>query len=127
MSDYQNDPQLSTKTRFFAILRFFPGFKMILSDFETIPSDFERVSHQIQRKFKGSQPHSRPNVGDWEPSVGGYCCSRGLLLASVVGQAHCCSVVSVNNKNSVQLPTLNSSNDVSASWHLGIDHCLFLL
>ena len=55
-SDYQNDPQLSTKTRFFAILRFFSGFKMLLSDFETIPSDFERVSHQIQRKFKGSQP-----------------------------------------------------------------------
>ena len=39
-----------------------------------------------------------------------YCCSRGLLLASVVGQAHCCSVVSVNNKNSVQLPTFGSSN-----------------
>ena len=39
-----------------------------------------------------------------------YCCSRGLLLASVVGQAHCCSVVIVNNKNSVQLPTFGSSS-----------------
>ena len=30
-------------------------------------------------------------------------------MASVVGQAHCCSVVSVNNMNSVQLPTFGSS------------------
>ena len=30
-------------------------------------------------------------------------------MASVVGQAHCCSVVSVNNKNSVQLPTFSNS------------------
>ena len=52
-SDHQNDPQLSTKTRFFCN---FAGFKMLLSDFETIPSDFERFSHQTQRKFKGSQP-----------------------------------------------------------------------
>ena len=62
-SDHQNDPQLSTKTRSVAILRFFPGFKMLLSDFETIPSDFETISsdiewfaHQIQRKAKGSTP-----------------------------------------------------------------------
>ena len=66
-SDHQNDPQLSTKTRFFAILRFFSGFKQILShnlsDFETIPSDFETISsdiewfaHHIQRKTKGSTP-----------------------------------------------------------------------
>ena len=32
-------------------------------------------------------------------------------MASVVGQAHCCSVVSVNNKNSVQLPTFSNSSD----------------
>ena len=38
-----------------------------------------------------------------------YCCSRGLLLASVVGQAHCCSVVTVNNKNTVQLLTFGNS------------------
>ena len=44
-----------------------------------------------------------------------YCCSRGLLLASVVGQAHCCSVVIVNNKNSVQLPTFGSSSLAHAS------------
>ena len=43
-----------------------------------------------------------------------YCCSRGLLLASVVGQAHCCcSVVIVNNKNSVQLPTIGSSRSLA--------------
>ena len=41
-----------------------------------------------------------------------YCCSRGLLLASVVGQAHCCSVVIVNNKNTVQLPTFGNPNEV---------------
>ena len=54
-SDYQNDPQLSTKTPLFCNFAIFSGFKMILSDFETIPSDFERFSHQIQRKFKGSR------------------------------------------------------------------------
>ena len=32
-----------------------------------------------------------------------------LLLASVVGQAHCCSVVTVNTKNIVQPLTLRSS------------------
>ena len=33
-----------------------------------------------------------------------------LLLASVVGQAHCCSVVTVNTKNIVQPLTLRSSS-----------------
>ena len=35
---------------------------------------------------------------------------RGLTLASVVGQAHCCSVVIVNTKNIVQELTFASSN-----------------
>ena len=39
-----------------------------------------------------------------------YCCSAGLTLATVVGEPHCCSVVTVNTSNTVQLPTLNSSN-----------------
>ena len=34
-----------------------------------------------------------------------------LLLASVVGQAHCCSVVTVNNKNIVHKLTFGCSND----------------
>ena len=34
---------------------------------------------------------------------------RGLTLASVVGQGHCCSVVIVNTKNIVQELTLGSS------------------
>ena len=38
-----------------------------------------------------------------------YCCSRGLLLASVVGQAHCCSVVIVQHFNTVGQSTLKSS------------------
>ena len=38
-----------------------------------------------------------------------YCCSAGLTLATVVGEPHCCSVVTVNTSNTVQLPTLNSS------------------
>ena len=38
-----------------------------------------------------------------------YCCSRGLLLASVVGQAHCCSVVIVQHFNTVG-QTLKSSS-----------------
>ena len=39
-----------------------------------------------------------------------YCCSAGLTLATVVGEPHCCSVVTVNTSNTVQLPTLNSSS-----------------
>ena len=44
-----------------------------------------------------------------------YCCSRGLLLASVVGQAHCCSVVIVQHFNTVGQSTLKSSNWVSGT------------
>ena len=50
-----------------------------------------------------------------------YCCSRGLLLASVVGQAHCCSVVVVNNKNSVQLPTFSNSTRKSGRKVVTVD------
>ena len=56
----QNDPQLSTQTRFFCDFEIhfaiFSGFKTIPSVFETIPSDFGRFAHQIRRKFKGCPP-----------------------------------------------------------------------
>ena len=81
-------------------------------NFEVISSDFERLAHQIQRKTKRFAT-SRPNVGECEPSVGLLLFTmvhEALTLASVVGQAHCCSVVTVNNKNTVQLPTLKSSS-----------------
>ena len=52
------------------------------------------------------------DAGDRRGSLPGlpYCCSAGLTLATVVGEPHCCSVVTVNTSNTVQLPTLNSSN-----------------
>ena len=78
-----------------AFLRFFgfrdmtpSGFETIPSDFETISSDIEWFAHQIQRKARALHP-SRPNVGDWEPSVGlllftrptvGQCCWPGPVL-----------------------------------------------
>ena len=37
-----------------------------------------------------------------------YCCSVGLTLATVVGGPHCCSVVTVNTSNTVQLLTLGN-------------------
>lgn len=91
-SSTQRTRKLSTKTRFCD----FSDFEMSPSDFETIPSDFETISsdiewfaHQIQRKTKRALHPSRPNVGDWEPSVGlllftrptvGQCCWPGPLL-----------------------------------------------
>ena len=39
-----------------------------------------------------------------------YCCSVGLTLATVVGGAHCCSVVTVNTSNTVQLLTFDNPN-----------------
>ena len=55
-----------------------------------------------------------PHCGRWRDRRGSlpglpYCCSAGLTLATVVGEPHCCSVVTVNTSNTVQLPTLNSS------------------
>jgi hypothetical protein len=63
-------------------LRFFPNFEKIPRDFETIP-----ILSGLRIRFKGklrALHPSRPNVGDWEPSV-------GLLLFTrpTVGQ-RCC-------------------------------------
>ena len=60
----------------------------------------------------GYYPHLE--AGDRRGSLPGlpYCCSAGLTLAIVVGEPHCCSVVTVNTSNTVQLPTLNSSMPV---------------
>ena len=89
------------------------GFETIPSDFETISSDIEWFAHQIQRKTKGSTTPAGLTLGIGS-QVLAYCCSRGLLLASVVGQTHCCSVVTVSNKNTVQLPpTFGCSSSLS--------------
>ena len=44
------------------------------------------------------------------PPVLAYCCSRGLLFTIVVHQGYCCSVVTVNNNNTVQKLTFGNSN-----------------
>ena len=67
------------------------------------------------RKYLGFPGYFRVlpalDAGDRRGSLPGlpYCCSAGLTLATVVGEPHCCSVVTVNTSNTVQLPTLNSS------------------
>ena len=52
------------------------------------------------------------DAGDRRGSLPGlpYCCSAGLTLATVVGEPNCCSVVTVNTSNTVQLLTFDSSN-----------------
>ena len=68
------------------------------------------------RKYLGFSRYFRVlpalDAGDRRGSLPGlpYCCSAGLTLATVVGEPHCCSVVTVNTSNTVQLPTLNSSS-----------------
>ena len=67
------------------------------------------------RKYLGFPGYFRVlpalDAGDRRGSLPGlpYCCSAGLTLATVVGEPHCCSVVTVNTSNTVQLLTLNSA------------------
>ena len=54
-------------------------------------------------------------TGRWRSSCGSlpglpYCCSAGLTLATVVGEPHCCSVVTVNTSNTVQLLTFDPTH-----------------
>ena len=81
-------PQLSQNAPVLRFLRFSREFEAISSDFEVISSDFERLAHRIRWKTKRFAP-SRPNVGEFEPSVGlllftrptvHQCCSPGPLL-----------------------------------------------
>ena len=53
------------------------------------------------------------DAGDPRGSLVGlpYCCSAGLTLATAVGEPNCCSVVTVNTSNTVQLLTFDSSTD----------------
>ena len=66
------------------------------------------------RKYLGFPGYFRVlpalDAGDRRGSLPGlpYCCSAGLTLATVVGEPHCCSVVSVNTSNTVQLLTLGA-------------------
>ena len=67
------------------------------------------------RKYLGFSGYFRVlpalDAGDRRGSLPGlpYCCSAGLTLATVVGEPHCCSVVTVNTSNTVQLLTFDSS------------------
>ena len=91
----------------------FCDFFAVLTLFQAILMQFQAVLSVCRIKFKGKQSRLHPGgltLGNWSQVLAYNCCSRGLMLASVVGQAHCCSVVSVNNKNSVQLPTFGSSS-----------------
>ena len=53
------------------------------------------------------------DAGDRRGSLPGlpYCCSAGLTLATVVGEPHCCSVVTVNTSNTVQLLTFDNPTE----------------
>ena len=70
------------------------------------------------RKYLGFSGYFRVlpalDAGDRRGSLPGlpYCCSAGLTLTIVVGEPHCCSVVTVNTSNTVQFPTLNSSTRI---------------
>ena len=64
------------------------------------------------RDFPGNYFRVLPalDAGDRRGSLPGlpYCCSAGLTLATVVGEPNCCSVVTVNTSNTVQLLTLGN-------------------
>jgi hypothetical protein len=53
-------------------------------------------------------PLTAPTLA-FPPPVLAYCCSRGLLFTIVVHQGYCCSVVTVNNNNTVQKLTFGNS------------------
>ena len=59
-------------------------------------------------EVRGS-PLTAPTLA-FPPPVLAYCCSRGLLFTIVVHQGYCCSVVTVNNNNTVQKLTFGNSN-----------------
>ena len=58
-------------------------------------------------EVRGS-PLTAPTLA-FPPPVLAYCCSRGLLFTIVVHQGYCCSVVTVNNNNTVQKLTFGNS------------------
>ena len=53
------------------------------------------------------------DAGDRRGSLPGlpYCCSAGLTLATVVGEPHCCSVVTVNTSNTCLLYTSDAADE----------------
>ena len=67
-STHKTTRNCQPKTHFFADFAIFLDFKMIPSDFETISGDFERFGHHFYGNLRIFHP-SRPNVGDWEPSI----------------------------------------------------------
>ena len=63
------------------------------------------------------------DAGDRRGSLPGlpYCCSAGLTLATVVGEPNCCSVVTVNTSNTVQLLTFDNPIKKTFPWVIGSD------
>ena len=84
-----------------------------LSHREAYGATWSSLGSSLAKSTFGRPAQFGPTLGNWS-QVLAYCCSRGLLFTSVVHEAHCCSVVTVNNKNSVQLLTFSSSTHGSA-------------
>ena len=94
------------------------GLEINFAPSEQVRCVFKRILRRLQR-FRADlvrtpniealqRPASFVNVKH-RGLLSAYCCWPGLMLASVVGQAHCCSVVIVNTKNIVQELTFGSS------------------
>ena len=64
-------------------------------------------------EVRGS-PLTAPTLA-FPPPVLAYCCSRGLLFTIVVHQGYCCSVVTVNNNNTVQKLTFGNSRGLTSN------------
>ena len=79
-----------------------------LSHREAYGATWSSLGSSLATSTFGRPAQFGPTLGNWS-QVLAYCCSRGLLFTSVVHEAHCCSVVTVNNTNSVQLLTFGSS------------------
>ena len=107
-SSYPYSAVTQPKRAPFAILRFSRDFQAIS---KPILRRFQANLSVRRIKFKGKQS-GLPPVG---PTLGNssllftYCCSPGLLFTNVVHLAHCCSVVTVNNKNIVHKLTFGCS------------------
>ena len=95
----------------------FCDFFAVLTWFQAILMQFQAILSVCCIKFKGKQSGLYPGgltLGNWSQVFA--CCSRGLLFTSVVHQTHCCSVVTVNNNNTVQKLTLASSTHEHDGW-----------
>ena len=80
-----------------------------LSHREAYGATWSSLGSSLATSTFGRPAQFGPTLGNWS-QVLAYCCSRGLLFTSVVHEAHCCSVVTVNNKNIVHKLTFDNSS-----------------